>query len=114
MSSWTFSAKVDVTNLERLARKLGTVGDMLFDVTEQVRDEVVNNIVTKGIVDTGDLRDSIKAEKKSDDMSIVRDGVSYGVYNEFGTDRMAARPFFVPAIDGAGNIVERKFTELMR
>ena len=113
MSSWTFAAKVDITKLTELTRKLGTVSAMLEDVAEQVEDEVKRNIKTQGVYDTGALYESIESGSNGE-TAFVRDGVSYGVYNEFGTYKMAARPFFVPAIERAGVIVEQKFTELMR
>ena len=50
-------------------------------------------------VDTGALRASMKAEKGDQDMTaIVYAGVEYAPYLEFGTERMAARPFFTPVL----------------
>lgn len=114
MSSWSFSMTVDVTRLLELTRRLGNVDDMLFDVAEQTADKVKQNIERKKVIDTGALLNSITAEKRGNDGVVVRDGVSYGVYNEFGTDKMAARPFFVPAVEQAGEVIERKFTEIFR
>lgn len=105
---------VNVTHLLELARRLGSVDDMLFDVAEQTADKVKQNIERKHIIDTGALLSSIAAERRGNDEAVVRDGVSYGVYNEFGTDKMAARPFFVPAVEQAGEVIERKFTEIFR
>lgn len=45
-------------------------------------------------VDTGELRDSIAAH---DNEVIV--GAEHGIYNEFGTYKMAPQPFFLPAIE---------------
>lgn len=114
MSNWTFSATVDVTRLLELTRRLGSVGDMLFDVAEQTADKVQENIRQKDIIDTGALLKSITAEKRGEGEAVVRDNVSYGVYNEFGTSKMAARPFFMPAVEQAGEIIEKKFTEIFR
>ena len=52
-------------------------------------------------VDTGALRSSITSESKmTGDMTFtVSDGVEYGVYQEFGTSRMSAQPFMIPAIE---------------
>ena len=113
MSSWTFTAEVNITKLEQLARRLSNIPEMMRDVAEQIKDETVNNIEMKGIVDTGALRDSIEYEMESDGFTL-RDGVSYGIYNEFGTYKMAARPFMIPAAEMYGNIVTMKFMELMR
>ena len=52
-------------------------------------------------VDTGALRNSITAEShmENDLLFIVQDGVEYGIYQEFGTSRMAAQPFLIPAFE---------------
>ena len=112
MSSWSYSAKVDIKNLERLARQWGSVDDMLLDVAEQIKNETKKNIKSKGVYDTGDLYNSIEAGLINSTTSYVRDGVSYGVYNEFGTYKMAARPFFTPAIEQFGKFISAWFKEL--
>lgn len=50
-------------------------------------------------VDMGTLRASIKSERERELRYIVSDGVIYGVYLEFGTEKMAARPFMTPMIE---------------
>jgi phage gpG-like protein len=49
-------------------------------------------------IDTGALRASIHVEMTDALTAMVSDGVAYGVYLEFGTSRMAARPFMMPAL----------------
>jgi hypothetical protein len=49
-------------------------------------------------VDTGALRASIHVELVDALTVLVADGVSYGVHLEFGTTRMAARPFMLPGL----------------
>ena len=113
MSSWTFESKVEIKELEKIARKIGRLDEMLESVAEQVKQETVKNIETKDIIDTGALRDSIAYEMQREGF-ILHDGVTYGIYNEFGTWKMAARPFMIPAAEKFGDITFRKFTELMR
>lgn len=55
------------------------------------------NIVAVGSVDTGAYLNSVIAEPDGEDGWIVHDGVDYGVFNEFGTYKMAARPAAQPA-----------------
>lgn len=50
-------------------------------------------------VDMGALYGSIKAIRESSLRHVIVDGVHYGVYLEFGTETMAARPFMQPMID---------------
>jgi len=49
-------------------------------------------------VDTGFLRNSIQVEHQDDLTSVVFVGAEYGPYVEFGTSRMAAQPYFTPAV----------------
>ena len=59
-------------------------------------------------VDTGALRNSIRAARRDDLLWWVSDGVDYGIYQELGTSRMSAHPFMVPAVERA----QRPYTEL--
>lgn len=61
-------------------------------------------------VDTGALRNSIKAEQLAALSWIVAVGVEYGVYQEFGTRHMAPQPYLVPAF----NITAPVLTEALR
>jgi hypothetical protein len=82
-------------------------------VGKDVVTEVKKNITQKHIIDTGALLGSISHVPNGEEVT-VKDGVSYGVYNEFGTNRMGARPFFLPAVEMFGVIVTRRFTELLK
>jgi len=86
---------------------------MLEDVAEQVAENVRENINRLNIIDTGALLGSIES-KGGDNVAFVRDGVTYGIYNEYGTYKMAARPFFIPALQKFGTLMDEKFIELMR
>lgn len=51
-------------------------------------------------VDTGALKSSVVAEPGDDPWTqIVHDGVEYGVHLEYGTEKMAARPWMLPAVE---------------
>jgi HK97 gp10 family phage protein len=55
---------------------------------------------SKAPVDTGALKSSLMAEQKSGILSWwVHDGMDYGIHQEFGTSRMAAQPFMIPAVE---------------
>lgn len=49
-------------------------------------------------IDTGALSNSIHKRKISFGVWSVGDGVEYGIYLEIGTERMAARPWMMPAV----------------
>ena len=48
-------------------------------------------------VDTGRLRNSINLTKINDYHYLLRDVVEYGVFNEWGTNKMSPTPFFRPS-----------------
>lgn len=49
--------------------------------------------------DTGRLASSITFDTRGDLTAIVGSAIVYAVYLEYGTSRMAARPFFRPAVE---------------
>lgn len=51
-------------------------------------------------VDTSALKNSVAYEPGDDPWTqIVHDGVEYGVHLEYGTEKMAARPWLLPAVE---------------
>lgn len=61
-------------------------------------DAVKKEIRNRAPSDTGELRDSIKTAKNGTVVSVYSDSDHAG-FVEFGTSKMAAKPFFRPAID---------------
>lgn len=49
--------------------------------------------------DTGRLANSIEFDKRGDLAATVGSALAYSVHLEYGTSRMAARPFFRPAVE---------------
>ena len=64
-------------------------------------------------VQTGTLRRSIRATRRKFARWVVGAGVAYGTHLEFGTVRMAARPWLRPALRAAVNSgrLNRVFTD---
>ena len=114
MASWEVAVRVYISRLLELEKNFSRVPEAMMEITEDVAIEVRENIVREGVIDTGALLDSITAERRDEQTTIVRDGVEYGVYQEFGTSRIAARPFFTPAIENFGEIFERIFTKVLK
>jgi HK97 gp10 family phage protein len=50
-------------------------------------------------VKTGNLKNSIQTEIKGDLNAEVRVGAHYGIYVEYGTRKMSARPYMRPAAE---------------
>lgn len=57
------------------------------------------NAVAAGVFDTGTLVDSIQGTMLEVLRGQVVVGVEYGIYNEMGTWKMPARPYFYPAVE---------------
>jgi len=67
-------------------------------------------------VDTGNYRNSITSESgMTDDMTFTaQDGTDYGVFVELGTNKMAARPSLVPALENNTQPFQDAFAELFK
>lgn len=100
------TVRLDTTRLDEIAAQLGVRTDR---IVAMAANEVVGNATSNmgespsapgdfPGVDTGALRASIHAEKTGDNQYTVSDGVSYGVLLEYGTPKMAARPWMSPSI----------------
>jgi HK97 gp10 family phage protein len=50
-------------------------------------------------VDTGNLRNSIQSSFPDEFVAVVGTHVEYAPYVEFGTYKMAARPYLMPAVE---------------
>ena len=61
----------------------------------------------KAPVDTGNLRNSITHAQEDEDTEILGTVVEYAPYQEFGTRRTPAHPFFKPAVQDHINEYKR-------
>jgi len=68
-------------------------------VLEKIARDVEARAKSTVPVDTGALKNSIRASPVSNLTWQVAVGQFYGIYVEFGTHRMPARPYLVPAVD---------------
>ena len=77
---------------------------------------ITSEAARRAPVDTSALRNSILSESHMEgDMTfVVSDGVEYGVWQEFGTGRMAAQPFLVPAVESWRDKFLNAFSELFK
>lgn len=64
-------------------------------------------------VATGELRDSIEAVPVNQYNAEVRVGAEHGIYVEYGTYKMAAQPFFNPALEGRAEEMLAKFAGIL-
>jgi HK97 gp10 family phage protein len=89
---------INMAGLQRLAQDSGKTLD---EIIGKKAFEIEGDAKKLAPVETGALRASLNAERKSKSPVrwVIQDGVEYGVFQELGTSRMAAHPFLVPAFE---------------
>lgn len=117
----TIQIKVDISKMRRLIQQepetvdkwlRGVAQEIVGDIKLSFNTSPPGRTYTRGTVthvasqpgyppnvDTGTLRASIDSRRLSRMKYEIHDGVEYGYHLEFGTERMAARPFFAPVFD---------------
>ena len=78
-----------------------------------VEAEAKGLIVSQNIIDTGNLLNSVSHEVEGE-TARVGTAVEYAVYQEFGTSRMAARPWLRPAVDEHHAEIRKAFADALR
>lgn len=68
------------------------------NAVKEVDRAVYNTPETPRYRRTGNLRQFIHYDKEGDDTVLLIDDIDYAAYVEFGTSKMAARPFIKPAV----------------
>ncbi len=64
--------------------------------------------------DTGALKASIYSKLESNTVAIIGDGVFYGAFQEFGTDKHAPYPFLRPALEANKRTFEMELKEILK
>lgn len=100
-----FTLEADFSLLDRLEENvLKNVRIVVKKAETDAIAAILKNIHSRKLIKTGNLLGSVSALPVSSDglnVTIIV-GAYYGIFLEFGTSRMAARPFFGPAIDSIG------------
>lgn len=99
-----FSVKIDTAILQRVIADAPVKADQLiralaFDGMADVQRSFGTSPSAEGNppgVDTGALKNSINVKPVAPFVQSINTGVDYDVHLEFGTSRMAARPFMSP------------------
>ncbi len=109
--SATITVKLDTRELDKLADSLNMETDrVIASAAFQVEAEAK----ARAPVDTGALKNSIHTEPKGNKIYWVADGVEYGIYQEFGTHRMSAHPFMMPAVEKVRKQLDKMFAEIVK
>ncbi len=102
-----FASIVTVFNrIGSLAMNEGKKDGVERDAAEAVAERARQNIIEQGLVDSGFMLDTTGARKAGDGYSVGTDA-HYGEFVEFGTWKMSARPWLIPAIESASGEFER-------
>jgi HK97 gp10 family phage protein len=109
--SATITVKLDTRALDKLAASLNMETDrVIASAAFQVEAEAK----VRAPVDTGALKNSIHTEPKGNKTYWVSDAVEYGIYQEFGTHRMSAHPFMMPAVEKVRKLLDKMFAEIVK
>jgi HK97 gp10 family phage protein len=101
--------KLTDDRLRNLPRNLRRAGhDLVFKTAAAIEGQA--KIICPH--DTGYLRDSIIVTEKGEMSAVVGPHTDYEIYVEFGTYKMAARPYLTPAAEGARPAWEAGLREL--
>lgn len=104
---------IDTSLLDAMTNEIEEIAsDIILDIGNETVTEVVRNAPE----DTGELKDSYLSESEliSKLTFRIQDGVPYGIFNELGTSRMAARPHVIPAVEEAEEKIILAFKELFK
>jgi HK97 gp10 family phage protein len=115
------TVKIDTSVLDRLEKEIPgkadrIVGSIAFEFEAYVKAHFSSPSPSPSdafpAVDTGNLKNSIHAEKVRDRVWRVIDGTNYGIYLEYGTRNMAPRPFFTPTAEEISTLIAERFKAL--
>ncbi len=114
--------KLNKAKLEQLEREVpGRAGKVVQKIAQDVEAYAKDHMSAQSPsnpgdppgVDTGALKNSIIAEPDDSRPNtwIVHDGVTYGYWLEYGTPKMAARPWMLPAIEAVAADIPKELME---
>lgn len=88
--------RLDMTELEELIKTMPGKARKIVNATGKI---IEGRAKVRAPVDTGALRNSIESDMVAEFTAWVGPSVEYAIYQEFGTYKMAAHPFLVPAVE---------------
>ena len=113
---------VKITGTEEVINKIQKFNDIAYSELGQKMVEVVDSVMTDAKyfapVDTGYLKEHIAGRVISKIRGLViigqvRSSARYSIYQEWGTSKMSAHPFLVPAIYKNKALMLEKFRRAM-
>jgi len=122
----TISIQLDTRALDKMTSQMERKAERILDVAaNHIEQRAMASMVGGGTphqpsapgsppaVDTGTLKNSIPESRKTERLCRwVGTNLPYGLYLEFGTSRIAARPWLTPAIEAERGAVESAWAQL--
>ncbi len=111
------SSSIELDGMERIISRIEAMGkagvrvenNALKVSAQLIVDEAKNNLKRNGMIRTGNLIAGLKVSgiKRKGNKKYIQAGIQkgdnskifYGKFHEYGTSKMAARPFLVPAYE---------------
>lgn len=105
--------QLDTTVLDKITAEMKPEAGKIINTYGQA---MASEAAQLAPIEFGALRNSILAQSKMIDLLTFRvsDGVEYGIMQEFGTSKMAAQPFMLPAIEAWRERFLNAFGELFK
>jgi hypothetical protein len=109
-------AVLDMAKLLEIERNMpGRVETMMAELAFTCVGEAVDNFSTTSPspageppgIDTGTLKNAVNAQPAGPMAWEVNDGTDYGVHQEYGTRKMPARPWMLPAFERAVATIDK-------
>lgn len=93
----TIGITVETRKLDKITKEMQPRAEKIISETAY---QVEGKAKMNAPVDTGFLRSSIQTMDGENDLQkIVNVGAEYGIHQEYGTYKMAAHPFLIPAVE---------------
>ncbi len=106
--------KVKVTERNRWSQLKSAIREAGQEAAREVAENLAADWKARVHVISGELRDSIRVERRSDGSLLVTAGVPYAHIEEFGSVYRPGHPAFVPAVEAARHTLEKTFQRVLR
>lgn len=105
--------KIDTAVLDRITAQMKPKAR---EIVNKYGVAISGDAAKRAPLDTGALRNSILAASKmiAEMTYRIQDAVTYGIFQELGTSKMAAHPFLVPALEAWRERFNKAFGELFK
>lgn len=107
---------IEMEGLEEFTSRLDEAADTLSqaiaEALQSAGDAFVDSAQGMAPVDTGFLRDNIEITESSDTEIVIVSQAEYSGFQEFGTRKMQAQPYFFQAADTAMQEMENSLSNI--